>query len=465
MSQLDNRFDELLRGQMEGLESSVSSADWDAIVNKLDAVEEKKAAPVWWPYLAAGIVVLVGGLFWLLTPSSDLDSGDAVVNHETPAVIETPSSTNDSEQSDVVENIKIPTNEAQAANRANQPNTPNERTDVQRPEPNVPAIPVGDAGDVVGETPGITTPSNDREIANEDSDKPDESNPKEIAQDDNQETANPDKDLPTNVDNNKPGVTSNKDEGRSNPGFSTSSNGSWELGVSFTPNWASKIIRGNGDLAWRINPRFDEITKAMETGSYSYQLNVDVNRYFGKNWFISSGLTYNQVEESVSYDYLVDGFYDENVNQKTLDFVPWNPSLHYRVNYTGINQYRYLQIPLQLGFVDTLNVKGRQFKIKVESGVQYMGLLGMTGMKLGVTDIRELEDLSTQVDNYSRNNIGANTSIGLYWIAGPRMDLGFSGFGSLALSSIRSKNEAIKERPYNTGLHIGLNYKLLTNKR
>jgi len=465
VSQLDNRFDELLRGQMEGLESSVSSADWDAIVNKLDAVEEKKAAPVWWPYLAAGIVVLVGGLFWLLTPSSDLDSGDAVVNHETPAVIETPSSTNDSEQSDVVENIKIPTNEAQAANRANQPNTPNERTDVQRPEPNVPAIPVGDAGDVVGETPGITTPSNDREIANEDSDKPDESNSKEIAQDDNQETANPDKDLPTNVDNNKPGVISNKDEGRSNPGFSTSSNGSWELGVSFTPNWASKIIRGNGDLAWRINPRFDEITKAMETGSYSYQLNVDVNRYFGKNWFISSGLTYNQVEESVSYDYIVDGFYDENVNQKTLDFVPWNPSLHYRVNYTGINQYRYLQIPLQLGFVDTLNVKGRQFKLKVESGVQYMGLLGMTGKKLGVTDIRELEDLSTQVDNYSRNNIGANTSIGLYWIAGPRMDLGFSGFGSLALSSIRSKNEAIKERPYNTGLHIGLNYKLLTNKR
>jgi len=465
VSQLDNRFDELLRGQMEGLESSVSSADWDAIVNKLDAVEEKKAAPVWWPYLAAGIVVLVGGLFWLLTPSSDLDSGDTVVNHETPAVIETPSSTNDSEQSDVVENIKIPTNEAQAANRANQPNTPNERTDVQRPEPNVPAIPVGDAGDVVGETPGITTPSNDREIANEDSDKPDESNSKEIAQDDNQETANPDKDLPTNVDNNKPGVISNKDEGRSNPGFSTSSNGSWELGVSFTPNWASKIIRGNGDLAWRINPRFDEITKAMETGSYSYQLNVDVNRYFGKNWFISSGLTYNQVEESVSYDYIVDGFYDENVNQKTLDFVPWNPSLHYRVNYTGINQYRYLQIPLQLGFVDTLNVKGRQFKLKVESGVQYMGLLGMTGKKLGVTDIRELEDLSTQVDNYSRNNIGANTSIGLYWIAGPRMDLGFSGFGSLALSSIRSKNEAIQERPYNTGLHIGLNYKLLTNKR
>ena len=471
MEKDNNIFDDLLKSQLADLSGDVSMNDWDAIASRLDAMEEKKrrVVPMWWIW-STGIVLTALVVGWFAFNNNNekvttLDNPTQVENEVVQAPV-TPE--NDSE----IKNKYIPT-EVLTPAEANQPNQP-EITPSRKntPQPAVNTVGAANTGSSTPDFAGTIdkadnlTQSDDQgnmsvattngENVEDKTDKP------TTVLNELPQTIEVDK-LPTkNKVDNKLGDSTSK--GGRIPSFTTAfpheNYGGWELGFSATPNLAGKFIGENGSQAWRINNKYLNIADKMESSAASYRIDARVNKYFGHNFYIGAGLAYNQVEEDVSYDYVIDRWYVVRETEKTIEEGPQyiNPAQWEHVNYNGTNKYHFIELPVRMGYI--LPIAQNRFNLRFETGFKYMYLAGMQGMKADVS-VLELVDLAT-VTTYNRNNFGLIGRAGIHYYLNENLDLGLIPYFGTSLTSIRAKNDGITDRPYNSGFNISLQYKFST---
>ncbi|MFT5513101.1 MAG: opacity protein-like surface antigen [Bacteroidia bacterium] len=450
MSNQNDIFDDLIKSQLEGFESSVSMADWDAIEAKLVAPKRKRIIAYWW---MASIALFIAGV---TTTMVMIGNKQELVQEPTEIALNSNDQAQNKESVVVKKYIPIPT-EALSGKTGNEPNQPENLTQTTTNITNDNQTSV--VKDETKTLPRSTTevdklPTNNVDI------KLDETHNKGVADSSfstdqktvvSNETLDPVISAPKVALNDSGNKTTTPNETKFKP-YS-------EIGVSFSPTWANKFINPNGANAWKINKDFNHIARTMETGSVSYQLEGRINRYVTERMYLGFGLTYNQIEEKTSYDYLVTEIPDEIVRKKELDYIPIDPRIGpIDVKYSGRNVYHYFEAPLRFGLTD--KIPGTNIKVRFETGVRYMLLADMSGKKPDVTRIDSLVDLKSAISSYSRHNFGLTANAGVYWKVWNNTDFGVTPYYNYALTSIRKRDEGITEKPYNFGVNFSLHHKI-----
>jgi hypothetical protein len=447
VSNKNDIFDDLIKSQLEGFDANVSMADWDAIASKLPVAERKKVAAYWW---VTGLAILVVGILttaiWHNFNNASNDASEVVILDENQTL----------QKESVVKNNNIPTpNEAPTEKTVNEPNLPeNLNTEIKTT-----STEVDSKTSVQSTTEPDNLPTNIVDI------KADEDHIKGVddsafSTDLSDNSSNDDVDPATSKEPVILAVTDSSQTGNKNEPILIKSNPKWELGVSFSPNWAKKIISANGDNAWRINKRYNHIANTMESGSISYQLEAHVNRYLNDNVYVNAGINYNQITEKVNYNYEVTEFATERVGFNELLYTPIDPRIGaVEINYSGTNTYHYIESPIRIGYLKT--IPNAKMNFRVETGLRYMVLADMSGKRTDVTQIESLVDLKSAFTEYSRHNLGATANAGVYWqIMKGKGDFGLTTYYNYALTSIRKRDEGITEKPYNFGVNFSLQRKI-----
>ena len=448
MSNKNDIFDDLIKSQLEGFDANVSMADWDAIEAKLPATQRKKVAAYWW---VTGLALLVVGVltatYWDKFTTSDNKSEGIVLVDENQAT----------QKESVVKNNYIPTpNEAPTEKTVNEPNQPeNLNTEIITTT----SSEVETKTSVQSTTGPDNLPTNIVDIkADDDRIKGavDSAFSTEIADNSSNNDVDPvKKENPITTiiaDTSKPGNTIDPIKPEVKP--------KWEIALSASPSWANKLISPNGDNAWRINREYENIAKTMESGSVSFQFEAKLNRYVTENIYFNTGINYNQVQERINYDYKVTEFPTEREAFKVLEYAPIHPSATIDVKYSGTNTYHYFEAPIRIGYIT--KIPGTQMNVRAETGLRYMVLADMSGQRTDVTRIDSLVDLKSALGDYNRHNLGATANVGLYWgIMKGKGDIGVTTYYNYALTSIRKRDEGITEKPYNFGLNVTLQRKIL----
>lgn len=445
MSNKHDIFDDLIKSQLEGFEANVSMADWDAIEAQLPASNKKKVAAYWW---VAGLVLLVAGSITTMVWKNFKQSNTAP--SEVVLVDDNQSTNNES----VVKNKYIPTpNEAPSEKTVNEPNQPE----------NLNKQSITTSNEVATKTSVQSTTGPDNLPTNNVDIKADEDRIKG-ADDSAFSTEISDKASNDVVDpktNNTPVIVASVDSSELGNKVTPTPETKYpilEIGGSVSLTWADKLINPNGENAWRINRDFTQLTSTMEMAASNYQVEGHLNQYLNKNLYISYGLSYNQMEERLAYNYTVDSIAVERVNE--LIYQPIDPRIGViEVNYSGRNTYHFIEAPIKVGYVK--DIPGTKTQFRGEMGVRYMYLLGMTGKKMDVTRIDSLVDLKSAINDYSRNNFGITGNVGVYRSLGTNTNFGLTLNYNQALTSIRKRDEGITEKPYNFGLNFSIQHKIL----
>ncbi|GEM_PF-2695928 len=449
MSNKNDIFDDLIKSQLEGFDANVSMADWDAIASKLPVAKRKKVAAYWW---LTGLAILVVGVLttalWINFRNKSNDLSELVILEKDQTT----------QKESVVKNNYIPTpNEAPTDKTVNEPNQPeNLNTEI---------ITTSTEVDLKTSVQSTTGPDN----------LP--TNIVDIKADEDRIKGAVDSAFSTEIDNNssnddidpikstEPVILvlsdSNDAENKTEPITITPAPPiKWELGISFSPNWAKKLISPNGDHAWRINKEYNNIVNTMESGSISYQFEAHVNRYLNEHVYFNAGINYNQIVEKVNYNYEVTEFATERVGFDELLYTPIDPRIGpIEVNYSGTNTYHYIESPVRIGFIKA--IPSSKMNFRVETGLRCMVLTDMSGKRTDVTQIESLVDLKSSFSEYSRHNLGATANAGLYWkIMKGKGSFGLTTYYNYALTSIRKRDEGITEKPYNFGVNFNLQRKI-----
>mgnify|MGYP001583074925 FL=1 len=220
----------------------------------------------------------------------------------------------------------------------------------------------------------------------------------------------------------------------------------WEVGVSFTPGLSNKITSQNSTLNGLINRSYNEKIANSETAAFSNTFGFNIQNHM-KNWFISSGLFITQRREQLDYNFTIteSPLYDATT---IYSYVPLDPIAYESIVYSGSNSYRFLEIPVNVGYKTTIS---RNFELRTQLGASYMALQNREGKKGNYTTL-ELDDLRNL--QFTQHNIAANIKIGLY-LDKSRFVLGVEPTFGINLNSIRPvETSAIKTKPYGYGLNI-----------
>ncbi|MFT5818167.1 MAG: hypothetical protein ACI8UQ_001485 [Bacteroidia bacterium] len=230
--------------------------------------------------------------------------------------------------------------------------------------------------------------------------------------------------------------------------------GHWEVGFAFTPSISNKIQSENEALAWKIHKNFYQYVADGEKSSFSSSIGLNFQYHTTTKWYIASGLYFSQRAESIDYNYI--NKLDVGIFNNQLGYFPIIDEAKFdTVQYQGSNSYHFIEIPLNIGFKQSLSPK---FEIRSQVGVSYMALQKRNGKKGDFTTL-ELKDL-TELDLNTRN-IAANIKSGLYYNT-PRLAIGLEPMFGMNLNSLNNEaTSAIKTKPYSYGINLITNIKLI----
>lgn len=231
--------------------------------------------------------------------------------------------------------------------------------------------------------------------------------------------------------------------------------GYWEIGFAFTPSISNKIETKNTTLAGLINKNYYNYVADGEKSSFGSSIGINFQYHNTSNWYVASGLFITQRTENVNYDYTVTDIAVPS-NNIIYEYAPIiNPENYIRVNYQGSNSYHFIEIPINVGYKQSISPK---FELRSQAGVSYMALQNRNGKKGDFLTL-ELKDL-TQLDLKSRN-IAANIKSGLYYNTS-RVAIGLEPMFGINLNSLNNEaTSAIKTKPYSYGLNLTTNIKLI----
>ncbi|MCB9262401.1 MAG: hypothetical protein H6607_08515 [Flavobacteriales bacterium] len=432
MEERKDIFDDLLKSQLEGLMGDVSfDESWSAISEKLDLVDGKKRriAP-FWIWAAAGLALLVGGY-------GVFKSMNHGKTHETNQNVIAEKSTN--------KKIKINKNtlptEVPADDQANESNQPEKRNakfkrvdELENQSTADGSTPYRFAYQTINLQPRQYFLINKNIVPfgkvalnylptiNKTVDSESESSPR---------------------------------KGWRRPDFSTNTS-PWEFELTASPSLVGKLVNLNTVNSWLINRDYKSVLN-MEGKSFGYQVEAEANYMLKKGFYLSSGVGLNQITESINYNYINKTFVQVDMTTEKLSYNERPPNAFDTISYNGINSYKFIEVPLRMGFV-LLN-DNKELSLRAETGLKYMYLTNMSGFKADETYL-SLENLQSQFDKYNRHGVGFTSSIGIYKQLKSGFELGAIPYYNINLSSLRRNDAAIKVKPYNYGFNVSLHYKL-----
>lgn len=228
----------------------------------------------------------------------------------------------------------------------------------------------------------------------------------------------------------------------------------WEVFAGTSPSFVNKLTQENKDLGWRINRRFDEVSRIAERTSAGYQFNAGIQMNLGNHLFIQSGFSYSEKQEWVKYNHTLKDFTIVRESERRLEYAPLSPQQWVQVNFEGNNRYRFAEIPLLVG---TRFNSGEKLEWRTRGGLSYWRLLGKSGGKIDPTSLL-VQDLNG-LKNYRNNNLGIVIYSGIYYKLNPQWSIMAEPSGSLSLTNL-TMNAPIETRPYQYGLNLGLQYRL-----
>jgi len=229
----------------------------------------------------------------------------------------------------------------------------------------------------------------------------------------------------------------------------------WEINIAASPGLAAKLIAESANFGWLVNQAYSDISNS-ESSSFSYQVDLGVNRKFNDRFYMGLGLRYVEREERVQYDYTIDKLVTIRESEKTLQYTDLAPVLWRDVNYDGLNRYQFIDIPVRFGILTPLNDK---VSWRNEFSVNYSRLIAVSGKKVDNTFLELIDANSLKLN---KDNFGVTAKTGIMWSASPRLDWTLDGLYNMNMSSLRAKEQGLLERPFNYGVTIGANYKILT---
>lgn len=261
-------------------------------------------------------------------------------------------------------------------------------------------------------------------------------------------------DLKKDVVDTKSDAKDSKDNVNNNSG-TTNGFSRWEIGMSLTPSIAGKWVNLDKQLGGLVHKEYGNITNNSERNLAAYTASFNANYDLGRNFYLAMGINFSKRGESVNYDYVVDSFpfVDETRNVIT-DYGPIPASLKERYQYSGSNSYHFIEVPLGIGYKLPIYDK---FMFRNEVGLSYWRMISREGQKPNYTELN-LENLK-EISTYNLNNVAAYVSTGLF-VDYPKITIGLEPNFTWTLNSIQNSNSAIREKSYNYGLNLTLNYKL-----
>ncbi|MDA8886146.1 hypothetical protein OAD66_08895 [Bacteroidia bacterium] len=233
-------------------------------------------------------------------------------------------------------------------------------------------------------------------------------------------------------------------------------NGYWEVGFAFTPSLSSKIVSENNSLSGLINKNYYDFVGDNEKVAFSNNYGINLQYHNSTKFYISSGIFVAQRTELIDYQYTITEGPIYNSDKTKIDsYFDRLPSDHEQITYKGSNSYHFIEIPLNIGFKTPIS---RNFESRTQVGLSYLGLLDASGKK---GDYSTLELNNVQDLNLETQNIATSIKSGLYYNT-LRFAIGIEPIFGLNLNSLSDKTTSpIKVKPYNYGINISTNFKLI----
>ncbi|RLD67245.1 MAG: hypothetical protein DRI84_02980 [Bacteroidetes bacterium] len=259
-------------------------------------------------------------------------------------------------------------------------------------------------------------------------------------------------------------------------------------GTHFATGWSVDIF---GGPAWIMNNE----QAISDEGQPISQVGIDNNivtpsmglnlKYHVNNWFIQSGVAYAEYGENKNYNQKIEmhdtsGYAHQNVDEYyTYDSVgfyidPNNPGVvitlydaikHYDTSYNWVsedsifhenqgiyaqNRFRYIEIPLMLGY----EFRFKNLSVEVSTGVSFGFRVNSSGKFLNSKN--ELIDINQSNSPYSNTMMNYLLSVGLKYHLDNRFSIIAQPIYKTNLNSLFSSESSPSYNHF--GLNIGLNY-------
>jgi len=461
-------LDDVLRNAASRSDIPDMSASWDGIASGLDALQRRRKRRLI-VFFSALLLTGIASVLWFTNSPRDVISED--VQDPTTEITQTPTTP----QVDAETEQPVVT-DSEFENVGNEDGANPEQTpEIQNSED----YPVVASTDV--ETPSATNSTDHDEIEQDHSaDQPEidserdvaideesvedgsseitevENDPIDVIQPDADSEAETEEEEIVEADPEKDGEVETETPAESGNEDPIAKNGSgWEINIAASPGLAAKLIAESANFGWLVNQAYSDIANS-ESSSFSYQVDLGVNRKFNDRFYMGLGLRYVEREERVQYDYTIDKLVTIRESEKTLQYTELAPVLWRDVNYDGLNRYQFIDIPVRFGILTPLNDK---VSWRNEFSVNYSRLIAVSGKKVDNTFLELIDANSLKLN---KDNVGVTAKTGIMWSASPRLDWTLDGLYNMNMSSLRAKEQGLLERPFNYGMTIGANYKILT---
>ncbi len=239
---------------------------------------------------------------------------------------------------------------------------------------------------------------------------------------------------------------------------------SWiSVSLYAAPAYSASTLSADPSLDDYLNYR-----NGHESGTVSWSAGADVQFNF-RNWYIQTGLNYATFSDKRNYNYTFKAL-DTAQSYFTTDttwgwvydppdigrpivlsvdtsFVP----VYNEIN-EGINTWKYLEIPLLVGYTFHFNL----FSIDVGTGFSYGLLLGANGNVPSLTEENRFTDLSGQKSQMNRHNLNYILQIGAAYRLSPQWSLIVQPYYKQNLRSVFENNVPVDQRFKAFSIKFGL---------
>lgn len=472
MSKEKHILDDVLRNAASQVDIPDMSSSWDGIASGLDALGRRRRRRI---IVLVSILLLAGLSVVLSTVDLNPKTERIVEDETTPAVVQDKLIEQDqadvpvATETDIIEHAisdenVIDESESGYSNeietRTQEDIHHNGIADASKNSGDIPSdieedgIPETyiseDIGDVTEDATEEITEDNSKDIAQEDAKR--NETPDEFEKEDIVEPTNEDESVKDVAQADQPEPKDTKG-GESTSSNSTTQNSGWELNISASPGLAAKMIAKSADFGWLVHRDYGD-ARGSEYSSFSYQVDVGINRKFNDRFYMGLGVRYVERGENVQYDHTIDELVTVRQAEQELIYTELAPILWQQVKYDGFNRYQFIDIPVKFGILTPLT---EHLSWRNEVSVNYSRLLSVSGKKVDGTYMNLIDANSIKMN---KNNLGFTGKSGFMWSTTSRVDWSLDVLYNMNWSSWRAKENGLLERPLNYGVTLGWNYKL-----
>ncbi|MCF6342765.1 MAG: outer membrane beta-barrel protein [Bacteroidales bacterium] len=237
------------------------------------------------------------------------------------------------------------------------------------------------------------------------------------------------------------------------------------ISISFyaTPAYTVSALHADAAFGEYLNFR-----KSHESGAVSWSAGADV-QFNIKNWFIQTGLNYSTYSDKRNYNYTfkaLDSTQSYFATDTTWGWVYDPPDIGrpivlsvdttfvpvYNEINEGLNTWKYLEIPLLVGYTFNFN----RFSLDLGTGFSFGLLLGARGNVPSPTEENLFDDLSDLQPQMNRHNFNYILQIGAAYHLTPQWSLIVQPYYKQSLRSVFENNYPVDQRSKAFSIKFGL---------